>query len=119
MAFLVGGFYKPTQTFSQQGAATQCSMLAMAVFAIGLPTLYVNILRQDAEWEHMVKVSRWSSIFLLLTYCAYLYFQLGTHKSLFESDDDEEEEEQPDLSPCAATILLATCTVVTTFATDF
>jgi len=117
-AFLVGGMYKSTQTFSQQGAATQCSLMAMAVFAIGLPTLYANILHQEAEWEHMVQVSRWSSVFLLLTYVAYLYFQLGTHKSLFESDEEDEEEEPPDLSAGVATVLLAVLTVVTCFATD-
>lgn len=117
-AFLVGGCFKETQTFSQQGAATQCSLMAMAVFAIGLPTIYANILRQDEEWEHMVAVSRWSSVFLLLTYSAYLYFQLGTHRSLFEGEGDDEEE-PPDLSPCAAAILLGIMTVVTTFATDF
>jgi len=117
-AFLVGGMYKKTQTFSQQGAATQCSLMAMAVFAIGMPTLYANILHQEAEWEHMVQVSRWSSIFLLLTYVAYLYFQLGTHKSLFESDDDDDEEEPPDLTAGCATILLAVMTVITCFATD-
>jgi len=117
-AFLVGGMYKPTQIYSQQGAATQCSLMAMAVFAIGLPTIYANILRQDEEWEHMVEVSRWSSVFLLFTYCAYLYFQLGTHRSLFEGGEDEEEE-PPDLSPCTAAILLACTTVVTTFSTDF
>lgn len=117
-AFLVGGIYYKTQTFSQQGAATQCSLMAMAVFAIGLPTIYANILKQDEEWDHMVSVSRWSSIFLLFTYCAFLYFQLGTHRALFE-DEEDEEEEQPDLSPCCAAVLLGILTVVTTFATDF
>lgn len=117
-AFLVGGIFYRTQTFSQQGAAVQCSMMAMAVFAIGLPTIYANILKQDEEWEHMVSVSRWTSVFLLVTYCAYLYFQLGTHKSLFE-DESDEEEEPPDLGPCGAGVLLGIATVITTFATDF
>lgn len=117
-AFLVGGIFYRTQTFSQQGAAVQCSMMAMAVFAIGLPTMYVNILKQEEEWEHMVSVSRWTSVFLLVTYCAYLYFQLATHKSLFE-DESDEEEEAPDLGPCGAAVLLGICTVTTTFATDF
>merc|ERR1712217_1022646 len=31
-AFFVGGLYYPTQTFSQQGAATQCSLMALGVF---------------------------------------------------------------------------------------
>jgi len=117
-AFLVGGAYYTTQTYSQQGAATQCSLMAMAVFAIGLPTIYANILKQDEEWEHMVAVSRWSSIFLLFTYCAFLYFQLGTHRALFE-DESDEEEEPPDLSPCTAAALLGVMTVITCFSTDF
>jgi len=118
-AFLVGGSYYKTQSYSQQGAATQCSLMAMAVFAIGLPTIYANILKQDEEWDHMVSVSRWSSIFLLLTYGAFLYFQLGTHRALFEDEDGEEEEDPPDLSPCFAAVLLGCMTVVTTFSTDF
>jgi len=117
-AFLVGGTAFKTQNYSQQGACTQCSLMSLGVFAIGLPTIYANILKQDEEWEHMVSISRWSSVFLLLTYCAYLYFQLGTHKSLFEDDAEDEEEEPPDLTPCFAAFLLACATVVTTFATD-
>jgi len=118
-AFLVGGMFVPTQRYSQQGAATQCSLMAMTVFAIGLPTLYANILSQDEEFERMVEVSRWSSIFLLFTYCAYLYFQLGTHRALFEGEDADDEEEPPDLTPCSAAILLGIATVVTSFSTDF
>jgi len=111
----------PVQKYNQAGAATQCSLMALSVFAIGLPTIYANILRQDSEWEHMVKVSRWSSVFLLGVYFAYLWFQLKTHAELFtdEGGGDDEEEEQPDLSPCTAAILLAISTVVTSFATDY
>merc|ERR1712232_448018 len=90
----------------------------MAVFAIGLPTIYAKILPADAEWDHMVQVSRWSSVLLLFTYLAYLYFQLSTHRSLFE-DDEEDDEEPPDLSPFTASVLLGVATVITTFSTDF
>jgi Ca2+:H+ antiporter len=118
-AFLVGGISYKVQTYSQQGAATQCTLMMMGVLAIGLPTIYANILHQEEEWEHMVSVSRWSSIFLLITYGAFLYFQLGTHRALFEGEDDGEEEEVADLSPVTAGILLMVLTVVTSFATDF
>lgn len=116
-AFLVGGIFFHSQKYSQQGAATQCSLMAMAVFAIGLPTIYANILKQDQEWEHMVEVSRWSSVFLLLTYAAYLLFQLKTHSDLFE--DEGGEEECPDLTAPTASILLLVLTVVTSMQTDF
>lgn len=119
-AFLAGGLFYPVQRYNQAGAATQCSLMAMSVFAIGLPTIYTNILHQDTEWEHMVKVSRWASVFLLGVYFAYLLFQLKTHADLFQDEGEEEEEEEgPDLSAPTAAVLLGVATVVTSFATDF
>eukprot|EP00434_Breviolum_minutum_P004415 symbB.v1.2.003890.t1/scaffold211.1/size373615/31 len=117
-AFLLGGLKFPTQKFSQPGAATQCSLMALSVFTFGLPTLYGKILKEQAEFEHMLEVSRWASLFLLLTYAAYLYFQLGTHSALFE-EPGEEEDEEPDLSPCVAAVVLAIATVLTSYSTDF
>mmetsp|Transcript_71532 Transcript_71532/g.190241 ORF Transcript_71532/g.190241 Transcript_71532/m.190241 type:complete len:423 (-) Transcript_71532:202-1470(-) len=119
-AFLAGGLFYPVQRFNQAGAATQCSLMAMSVFAIGLPTIYANILHQETEWEHMVQVSRWASIFLLGVYMCYLVFQLKTHSELFQDEGGEEEEEEgPDLSAPTAAVLLGCATVVTSFATDF
>jgi len=118
-AFLFGGLYFPIQHYNQAGAATQCSLMALSVFAIGLPTIYVNVLKQESEWEHMVEVSRWASVCLLGVYFAYLVFQLKTHASLFQDESGEDtEEEEPDLSPVTAAILLMVATVVTSFATD-
>jgi len=94
-AFLAGGLFYPIQKYNQAGAATQCSLMAMSVFAIGLPTIYANILTQEKEWEHMVQVSRWASVFLLGIYFAYLLFQLKTHSELFQDEGGEEDEEQP------------------------
>merc|ERR1719460_1498485 len=66
----------------------------------------------------MVEVSRYASILLLLTYFAYLWFQLKTHADLFE-DEGGSEDEQPDLSLGAATLLLGLTTVITSFSTDY
>lgn len=118
-AFLAGGCFFHMQRYNQAGAATQCSLMSMSVFAIGLPTIYTNILKQDEEWEHMVSVSRWASILLLFIYFAYLVFQLKTHAHLFQDEEGEEEEDPPDLSAFSAAILLGVTTVITSFATDF
>jgi len=118
-SFLAGGCYYHFQKYNQAGASTQCSLLTLSVFAIGLPTIYVNILTEDEEWQHMVTVSRWASIFLLFVYFCYLVFQLKTHAHLFEDEGGEEEEEEPDLSPKTAALLLCVATVVTSFATDY
>ena len=62
-AFLLGGWFYATQKYSQQGASTQCTLLALSVFSIALPTLYAKILEETQEFEHMLQVSRWSSVF--------------------------------------------------------
>ena len=40
-----------------------------------------------------VRVSQMTSIFLFAMYIQYVYFQLVSHKDLFEGGDEEEEEE--------------------------
>eukprot|EP00425_Heterocapsa_triquetra_P036268 CAMPEP_0195082584 /NCGR_PEP_ID=MMETSP0448-20130528/23727_1 /TAXON_ID=66468 /ORGANISM="Heterocapsa triquestra, Strain CCMP 448" /LENGTH=409 /DNA_ID=CAMNT_0040115711 /DNA_START=92 /DNA_END=1321 /DNA_ORIENTATION=+ len=119
-AFLAGGLFFAIQEYNQSGAAIQCSLMSMSVFAIGLPTIYTNVLHQEVEYEHMIQVSRWSSIFLLSIYAAYLVFQLKTHAELFQDEGggEDEEEEKPDLSAPTAAVLLAVATVITSFSTD-
>jgi len=117
-AFLAGGLFYAIQEYNQSGAAIQCSLMSMSVFAIGLPTIYTNVLHQETEWEHMVQVSRVSSIFLLSIYVAYLFFQLKTHAELFTDENAEEDEEAPDLSAPTAAALLAVATIVTSQSTD-
>jgi len=121
-AFLFGGMFFAIQEYNQSGAALQCSMMSMSVFAIGLPTIYVNVLHQEVEFEHMVTVSRWISVLLLSIYAAYLVFQLNTHADLFaqgSGEEDDEEEELPDLSVITAAVLLGMATITTSFATDY
>lgn len=119
-AFLAGGMFFPMQEYNQSGAAIQCSLMSMSVFAICLPTIYTNVLHKHAEWEHMVEVSRWASVFLLSIYAAYLVFQLKTHADLFTDEAGEDDEaEEPDLSVGAAAATLAAATIITSFCTDF
>jgi len=119
-AFLCGGMLYAVQEYNQSGAALQCSMLWMSVFAIGLPTIYTNVLHQEVEFEHMLKVSRWTSVCLLSIYVAYLVFQLRTHADLFQDGSGEDEEEElPDLSAPTAALVLGLATITTSFCTDF
>jgi len=121
-AFVVGGYYYKVQRFSQQGASTQCSLLMLSVAGIALPTVYNNVLKDEADHQNMIEISRLVSVLLLFTYIVYLYFQLVSHSHLFEDTDatqlEEEDEPPPDLGPIAATILLCICTFMTSILTD-
>ena len=66
-------------------------------------------------------------------YCAYLYFQLGTHRAETpgspvagggtvvegaDSDEDDKEAETPSLSLAGATFMLTTITVIVAFSSE-
>jgi Ca2+:H+ antiporter len=119
-AFFLGGCFYKVQVFQQAGASVQCSLLLLSCLALGLPTAYGSMMT-DADDQNawtVLEVSRYVSIFLLLAYGAYLYFQLKTHTFLFQSEDGGEEEEVADMNPMVATIVLACATVVTSMTTD-
>lgn len=70
-------------------------------------------------------LSRGTSIILLLLYVMYLYFQLRTHKNLFNPDpetlvqEENEEEEEVHMSAWSAAAVLIAVTVVIAVCADY
>ncbi|CAO2820092.1 unnamed protein product [Amaranthus hypochondriacus] len=86
------------QKFDRKQADVNCFLLLLGLFCHILPLLF----KYGAKSSEVIGVptlslSRVSSIVMLLAYCAYLVFQLWTHRQFFEaqqdSDDEEAEEE--------------------------
>ncbi len=93
-------------------------MMLVGVLALLLPTMYATLAADDWTDETTLEMSRIGSILLLVIYCMYLYFQLFTHKHLFQGEEGEEEEESS-LEFGTAIGCLAICTVLTSFLSDF
>jgi Ca2+:H+ antiporter len=101
-AFLVGGWTRDKQTFSQTAAHAQSAMLTLALAALVFPALFQLIhggsLPAVGE-EHvdfgsdLEKLSFGVAIVLLLSYVAGLWFSLRTHRSVFNPFDDQAEED--------------------------
>jgi len=139
MCFLAGGVYFENLTFNQTAAQTATGLLFIAVLGIMMPAALkaqiesdeakkalINItgvnVTEDVEWAHSLSVdtrllilSRGTAIIMLIIYGLFLFFQLKTHKKLYESPDDDEEEEKGMTWPvsliCLAiiTLLVAVC----------
>lgn len=120
MSFFAGGMKHHTQKFNATGASANSSLLLMACMAITLPTCY-HVVMGDGDSttvspcqadgtsangthltaeelttcdDHILMISRLTSVLLGGMYVQYLVFQLGTHRKLFEDDVDEEEVAQ-------------------------
>jgi len=117
-AFLWGGYWHHSQNFSAAGGSMQSSLLLLSVLAIMLPTVYAQLIPQEAA---LLEVSRGISTLMLAIYFQYLIFQLCTHTHMFQSaeEDGGDDEEEVDMEPCTATIVLGVCTVLTSCCAEY
>lgn len=120
-AFMWGGAHHDIQTFSVGGASAHSSLLLLSCLGLGLPTMYNGLM---ASALTLLEISRGISVVLLAVYAQYLFFQIHTHPTYFESekekdDDESDDEDEPDLTPRAAMLILGLCTILTTFCSEF
>lgn len=99
MAFFAGGYNRVEQEFHPAVAQISCSLLAVAVASLILPTAYHQFSGEGGGSGRLTPqeikknsdtlnsgvdyLSRATAILLLVVYAGYLYFQLSTHKALF------------------------------------
>ncbi|KAK1834353.1 Sodium/calcium exchanger protein-domain-containing protein [Podospora conica] len=98
MCFLFGGLRRQEQYFNTTVAQTAASLLALAVAAVIVPTVFD--LASDANQGDVASLSRGTSMILLVVYAAYLLFQLKTHSSVF-AETSQKVEARPFRRPGA------------------
>lgn len=113
--------------------------MLLSVLGVALPTIYCVLMRGS---EAIEPISHACSVLLFFMYLQYLVFQLWTHADFIEQEekavppaprakyevcmrkqtsdlDDDDEDEEVDLSFQNSLILLAGCTIITSFCSDF
>lgn len=128
--FFFGGLRYHVQEFNETVASTMSSLMAVASASLVIPaTLYAVMAAnkvtdsKDSDANILV-LSHGTAIILLILYVLYLYFQLKTHKELFDEeeqhgDGDEESEEEQILSPWAAGVALVVVTIMVAVCAEF
>jgi len=117
LAMVAGGIRHKTQTFSRTGASTAVQMLALAVFALVIPSvdvyfhnLFPNL--PDSEVQPLAeKLSLGVSILLLVTYGLHLVFSLWTHDFSFRSEEGPYEEPRWSLGTAIAVLVVSVVVV--------
>lgn len=80
-------------------------LMTLACLTLVIPAAYNSAFKDTANssMEGLLILSRGTALLLLLTYVAYLFFQLKTHNYLFVAEQESgEEEEEAHMSVVAA-----------------
>jgi len=114
------------QSFSVLTALVNTSMLLLSCLSLSLVTVFHSSVA-DAHGhsllddEVLLRVSRLCAIIIMMAYCAYIIFQLVTHKEAMADDggeDQDQDEEEPALSIAGAVFVLCVTTIIVAFASD-
>jgi Ca2+:H+ antiporter len=89
LAFLLGGWKRVEQTFSQAAVGLYVGTLVIAVIGLLMPALFA--LSPNATSEHTEAVSIGVAIVLMVVYGLGMIFSFRTHKSLFRPVLTDEE----------------------------
>uniref|UniRef100_A0A7S0RX33 Vacuolar cation/proton exchanger n=1 Tax=Pyramimonas obovata TaxID=1411642 RepID=A0A7S0RX33_9CHLO len=93
-AFFIGGTKYKTQTFNKTGVAMNSALLLLAVISLSVPSVLHTTHTEMHGTSSELALSRFTSLLLLGVYGTFLYFQLVTHRDLYEEEDDDDEEEE-------------------------
>eukprot|EP00656_Telonema_subtile_P007999 TRINITY_DN13761_c0_g1_i1.p1 TRINITY_DN13761_c0_g1~~TRINITY_DN13761_c0_g1_i1.p1 ORF type:complete len:431 (-),score=154.34 TRINITY_DN13761_c0_g1_i1:210-1502(-) len=118
MAFFMGGYYYSEQKFNATGAGANSTLLMLSAFAMVIPAIFVANYPEE-EHGSALAISHSAAVVLGLMYIQFLFFQLKTHKQLFENDEEDEEDEEEEEAPFSmggsigilfgVTIIVAVC----------
>lgn len=93
MALFFGGLKHETQTFNRNAASMNSSLLMLASMSVLFPTS-LALSGAQLHADSILLLSRVMSLLLGIVYSAFLYFQLATHRHLFEGQEDDEADEE-------------------------
>ncbi|KAF9564348.1 Calcium/proton exchanger [Agrocybe pediades] len=116
-SFLAAGLKRQESLFQVTAAQASSSLMTLACITLVIPAAYSSTLGGGSDEHGLLVISRGTAIVLLLVYIAYLYFQLKSHKHLYEAAAMEEEE--PKMSVVSASFSLLAVTVITSFCADY
>ncbi|MCO5608406.1 hypothetical protein L7F22_062616 [Adiantum nelumboides] len=92
-AFFSGGLIhmQRDQKFNQAAAVVNSGLLLMAVMGLLFPAVLHSTHTEVHDGLSELNLSRFSSCIMLIAYASYLYFQLKSHRQLYDTPDDAEE----------------------------
>ncbi|RWR95806.1 vacuolar cation/proton exchanger 3-like protein [Cinnamomum micranthum f. kanehirae] len=125
-AFFCGGVirYKKDQFFNKATAVVNSGLLLMAVMGIMFPAVLHFTHTEVHVGKSELALSRFSSCIMLVAYASYLFFQLKSHRDLYnpvgeEGGQVEDCDEEPEITQWEAIAWLAFLTVSVSLLSEY
>ncbi|KAI1425808.1 Sodium/calcium exchanger protein-domain-containing protein [Xylaria sp. FL1777] len=102
-AFFLGGLRFREQVYNSTVTQMSACLLSLSVISLVLPTAFHASFKDSALADvQSLKISRGTSVILLLIYVVYLMFQLKSHAYMYESTPQHIIDEESTPGPAAA-----------------
>jgi len=108
------------QTFSVMTAMVNMSLLLLSCLSLSLVTVFFSENEHEEGMDQItLSVSRHCAIAMMMSYIAYIFFQLVTHREAMQEDDnDGDEPEEAALSVNAAVTVMCVVTVIVAYSSE-
>ncbi|KAF2429158.1 hypothetical protein EJ08DRAFT_591293 [Tothia fuscella] len=95
MAFVLGGLRYREQIYNSTVTQMSACLLSLSVMSLLLPTAFhASFSNSSSADKYTLKISRGTSVVLLLVYILFLVFQLKSHAYLYSSMPQEQIDEE-------------------------
>ncbi|KAI2638477.1 Sodium/calcium exchanger protein-domain-containing protein [Xylaria nigripes] len=102
-AFFLGGLRFREQVYNSTVTQMSACLLSLSVISLVLPTAFHASFKNSVVADQQsLKISRGTSVILLLIYVVYLLFQLKSHAYMYESTPQHIIDEESTPGPAAA-----------------
>jgi len=116
------------QSFSVMSAMVNTSLLLLSCLSLSLVTVFYTethsegmtsaVVHGSSRDDVVLEVSRNCSIAMMMSYVAYIFFQLVTHREAMAEDDGEDDGDEPGLSVKASLAIMFVTTLVVALSSE-
>lgn len=92
LCFISGGLRRREQEFHEAVSEVGSNLMLVAGMGLVVPAAFSSGLGTEARGDETLRISRGASVILLLAYCVYVFYQMQSHKGLYEDLLDADEE---------------------------
>ena len=119
LCFIAGGLRRHEQEFHEAVSEVGSNLMLVAGMGLIVPALFHADPRTQVNGDEALKISRGAAVILLLAYGVYTFYQMQSHKGLYEDllDADEEKNADRDKDMAKAKLTLTESLFAVAFAT--